>query len=450
MEHFNINRRIFLKSSSAFLALSALGNQGLDLVNPSKPYRTALIGTGWYGKNDLFRMIQVVPTEVIALCDVDSAVLNQAAQLVSERQSSKKRPKTYSDYRKLLAENELDIVIIGTPDHWHALMMIDAIKSGAHVYVQKPISIDVLEGEAMVSAAQKYKKVIQVGTQRRSTPHIIEAKSKIIDAGLLGKISHVDMCCYYHMRNNLKSAVIPVPETLDYNMWAGPAPMRPYDGIAWRAFMEYGNGITGDMCVHMYDTARWLLGLGWPKKISAVGGIYIQKEANANIADTQTAVFEHEELNCIWNHRSYGTAPDPEYPWSLIIYGEKGTLKVSVMKYDFIPTDKSKPSLHGDALFEKEKYPEDITEPRMELHAAPATRRHFLDLIDCIENKKSTRANIQEGHISTAACILANISMELGRPLIYDPVKRIVKNDPIATQKLARKYRAPWKRPTLL
>jgi predicted dehydrogenase len=211
--------------------------------------------------------------------------------------------------------------------------------------------------------------------------------------------------------------------------------------------MEYGNGITGDMCVHMYDTTRWLLGLGWPKKVSAVGGIYVQKNANSNIADTQTAVFEHDELNCIWNHRTYGSAPDPEYPWSLIIYGEKGTLKISVLKYDFIPTDNTLKSLHEDALYEKEKYPEDISEARMELHAAPATRRHFLDLIDSIENRHKPIADITEGHISTTACILANLSMELGRPLVYDSQKRIVKNDPVATQRLSRKYRAPWVHP---
>jgi predicted dehydrogenase len=446
METFNINRRNFLKSSSALFAFSQLGALGLDLVNPAKPYKVGLIGTGWYGKNDLFRLIQVVPVEVLALCDVDKNLLTEAADMVAMRQLSKKRPQTYGDYRKMLADHAFDIVLIGTPDHWHALMMIDAVKSGAHVYVQKPISVDVIEGEAMVAAARKYNKTVQVGTQRRSTPHLMEAKKNIIDTGKLGKIRHVEMCCYYHMRNNAKAPVIAVPDTLDYEMWTGPAPIRPYDGIPWRAFMENGNGITGDMCVHMFDTARWLLNLGWPKKISAVGGIYVNKDANSNIADTQTAVFEYEDLNCVWNHRSWGSGPDPEYPWAVIIYGEKGTLKMSVTKYDFIPEGPGE-KIHQEATYEKEKYPIDATEPRMELHAAPATRLHMLDLVAAIENKSKPVADIHEGHISTASCIMANLSMELGRPLVYDPVKRIVKNDPEATRRLSRTYRSPWVHP---
>jgi predicted dehydrogenase len=446
MENFNINRRNFLKSSSALFAFSQLGTFGLDIINPAKPYKVALIGTGWYGKNDLFRLIQVVPVEVVALCDVDKNLLTEAADMVAQRQTSKKRPQTYGDYRKLLATHELDFVLIGSPDHWHALMMIDAVKAGANVYLQKPISVDVMEGEAMLVAAKKYNKTVQIGTQRRSTPHIVEAKAKFIDTGMLGKIKHVEMCCFYHMRNNAKAPIIPVPSNLDYDMWTGPAPMRPYDGIPWRAFMEYGNGITGDMCVHMFDTARWLLNLGWPKKISAVGGIYAQKDANSNIADTQTAVFEYEDLNCVWNHRSWGTSPDPEYPWAVIIYGDKGTLKVSVTRYDFIPDSKSE-KIHGDAVYEKEKYPIDATEPKMELHAAPATRAHLLNFVAAIESKTKPVADIHEGHISTASCILANMSMELGRPLVYDPIKRIVKNDPEATKRLSRNYRSPWIHP---
>jgi predicted dehydrogenase len=243
MNNLNINRRHFIKGATASLALSALGAQAMDITNPAKTWRVGLIGTGWYGKSDLFRLIQVASVEVVALCDVDKNMLNGAAALVSQRQASKKTPKLYGDYRKMLSENQFDIVLIGTPDHWHALQMIDAVKAGAHVYVQKPISVDVMEGEAMVAAARKYKKVVQVGTQRKSTPHLIDAKKNIVDAGLLGKISHVEMCCYFPMRNNGNPPLEPVPSFLDYEMWTGPAPLRPYDGIPhlrwWRTFMEY-------------------------------------------------------------------------------------------------------------------------------------------------------------------------------------------------------------------
>lgn len=446
-----INRRTFLHGATASLALTTLNTAALEVMYQTKTLRVALIGTGWYGKSDLFRLIQVTPVEVIALCDVDKNQLDAAAKLVSQRQKSGKTPKLYGDYRKLLAENELDIVLIGTPDHWHALQAIEAVKAGANVYVQKPISVDVMEGEAMVAAARKYKKVIQVGTQRKSTPHLIEAKKNIVDAGLLGKIAHVEMCCYIHMRANGSPSVTTVPDFLDYEMWTGPAPLRPYDGLPhlrwWRTFNEYGNGIMGDMCIHMFDTVRWMLQLGWPTKISSQGGIYVQKGGKSNITDTQSAVFEYPELNCVWQHRTWGTANNPDYPWSFTLYGEKGTLRASTMQYDFIPLDKTGQKIHKDVIYEKEKYPEDVTEVAIELNAAPATRLHMLDFLSAIEENSRPVADIEEGHISTASCLLANISMQVGRPIVYDPKKREIVGDPEANRLLTRPYRKPWIHP---
>lgn len=446
---FMINRRRFLQTASAALAYSAMGARGLEIVH-AKPKRVGLIGTGWYGKSDLFRLIQVAPVEVISLCDVDSNFLSEAAEMVSQRQKSGKTPRTYTDYRKMLAEKDLDIVLIGTPDHWHALQMIEAVESGADVYVQKPISVDVAEGEAMLAAARKHKRVVQVGTQRKSTPHLIEAKKNIVDAGLLGKVAHVEICCYYHMRANGNPPLQPVPDFLDYEMWTGPAPLRPYDGLPhkrwWRTFMEYGNGIVGDMCVHMLDTVRWMLGLGWPNRISSTGGIFVQKEGKSNTTDTQSATFEYDDLNIVWQHRSWGSPPDPDYPWALMLYGDKGTLKASVTRYDFIPRGKGEP-IHKDCIYEREKFPEDVTEKDIELHAAPATRLHMLDFLAAIEDRSRPVADIEEGHISTASCILANVAMELGRPLVYDPKKRRIVDDKAANKLLRRPYRKPWKHP---
>ena len=449
MHAFDVNRRRFLKGASATLALSALSASGFGF-SPASPLKVALIGTGWYGKSDLFRLIQVAPVEVVALCDVDDHMLQEAAAMVSKRQSSKKVPRLYNNYQKMLAENSMDIVLIGTPDHWHALHMIAAVKAGAHVYVQKPISRDVLEGEAMVAAARKYNKVVQVGTQRKSTPHLIDAKKNIVDAGLLGKISHVDMCCYFHMRANGNPPLQAVPAFFDYDQWTGPAPLRPYDGLPhrrwWRTFTEYGNGIMGDMCVHMFDTVRWMLQLGWPKKISSTGGIFVDKDGKSNIPDTQSATFEYDELNCNWQHRSWGTPADPEYPWSLKIYGSKGTLLASTMQYDFIPLEKGD-KIHRDVVYEREKYPEDLTEPDIELNAAPATRLHMLDFLAAIDKGSRPKADIEEGHISTASCILANISLQVGRPVVYDPVSKTILNDPEADSLLMRAYRPGWQHP---
>ena len=275
-----MDRRLFLGSALSAGA-AAWAQQG------GKPRRVGLIGTGWYGKIDLLRLIQVAPVEVVSLCDVDSKQLSQAADIVASRQKSGKKPQTYHDYRDMLKQSGLDICLIATPDHWHALAMIEACKAGADIYCQKPISVDVTEGEAMVAAARKYNRVVQVGTQRRSTPHLVEAKERFIDTGRLGHIAHVDIHCYYHMRATGNPPDTAPPANLDYEFWTGPAPMRPYCALthprSWRAFMEYGNGIVGDMAIHMFDMTRWMLNLGWPKRVGSSGGILVQKNSIANI-----------------------------------------------------------------------------------------------------------------------------------------------------------------------
>jgi predicted dehydrogenase len=443
------NRRDALRLGAAGLTASMLGGYAHATAD-EKTYRVGLIGCGWYGKSDLFRLIQVAPVEVVSVCDPDDKQSALAAEMVATRQKSGKKPRTFRDYREMLKDKDLDIVLVATPDHWHALAMIAAVEAGADVYVQKPISHDVLEGEAMVAAAREHKRVVQVGTQRKSTPHLIRAKKEVVEAGLLGKVGHVEVCCYYHMRNNGDPPVTTPPDFFDYDLWSGPAPLRPYDGLPhvrwWRTFMEYGSGITGDMCVHMLDTVRWMLGLGWPEKVSSSGGIIVQKGGKSNISDTQVATFEYPEHDVVWQHRTWGTAPDPDYPWALFIYGEKGTLKASTMRADFIPQGEGKP-IHFDCVFEREKYPEDVTEPEIELNAAPATRLHMRDFLDAIASRGRPVADIEEGHISTASCLLANIAMQLDRPVVYDPSKRIVVGDEEATKLLRAPYRAPWVHP---
>ena len=221
-----MNRRAFLQAGAAGLAWSSLRDHAWALAG-QEPKRVGLIGSGWYGKCDLWRLIQVAPIEIVSLCDVDQQMLAEAADMAASRQASKKKPRTYTDYRAMLAEKDLDIVLIATPDHWHALPMIAAVEAGADVYCQKPISVDVVEGQAMVAAARKHGRVVQVGTQRRSTPHLIEARDRIIKEGKLGKIGFVEIYCYYHMRGQGNPPDWPPPDYLDWEAWTGPAPMRP-------------------------------------------------------------------------------------------------------------------------------------------------------------------------------------------------------------------------------
>jgi predicted dehydrogenase len=454
-----MDRRDFLSTAGAGLTAATLPSVHVA-AQDQKPLRVGLIGTGWYGKCSLFRLLQVAPVEVVALCDADKKMLAEAADLIGQRKGYTKKPRLHGDYREILKERDCDIVMVETPDHWHALPMIAAVQAGADVWVQKPISVDVIEGQAMVAAARKYNKVVQVVTQRRSTPHIVEARDRVIKEGKLGTVGHVEICCYYHMRANDNPPVKPVPDFFDYEMWTGPAPLRPYDAPMykdlgaplphrrwWRTFMEYGNGIVGDMCIHMLDMVRYLLGLGWPRRVSSTGGIVVQKSGKSNISDTQSATFDFPEFPVTWMHRTWGDSPDPEYPWAAFIYGDKGTLKVSVNKYEFFPRNAKKSTLSGVPLTEEEKYPEDKTEKDLERHVASALRRHWLDFLAAREKRGKPVSDIEEGHISTASCILANLSMQLGRSLTWDPATHRVVGDEEATRMLRRPYRAPWTHP---
>jgi predicted dehydrogenase len=442
-----MDRRQFLKTGAAGLAASAAGGYA-EAFADRPPLRVGLIGCGWYGKSDIFRLVQVAPVEIVSLCDVDKQNMETAAQWAVERQASKKKPRLFTDYREMLKQKDLDMVEVATPDHWHALPMIEAAKAGCDMYVQKPISVDIVEGQAMLAAARKYKRVVQIGTQRRSTPHLIEARD-IVKQGKLGVIGHVEIFSYGGGRpTNPQPA--PVPDTLDWDFWLGPAPMVPFSPEIernWRAYMAYGNGTIGDMGVHMFDTVRWFMDLGWPKRVSSFGGIRVLKGSKSDISDDQTSMFEFDNLTVVWRHRHFGAQPDPDYNWGAILYGDKGTLKAGLMGYDFIPIGGNAPKVHKDVVYELEQFPVDKTEPRLEKHVAPAIRGHMKDLLANIASRGKPVADIEQGYISSSCCILANMSTQLGRTLQWDAQKGVVVGDEEANRLLRRPYRKPWVHP---
>ncbi len=446
-----MKRREFLKVGATATASLAALQAGAFATAGEEKTRVSLIGCGWYGKTDLFHLIQVAPVEVVGLCDVDRRMLDEAADLVAQRQRSKKRPPTYGDFRKLLSDQKPQIVLIATPDHWHCLPAVAACQAGADVYVQKPISYDVVEGQAMVAAARKYGRTVQVGLQRRSTPHLLEARDRYLRTGKLGKVAFVDIHSYYGGPRDFPPTEKP-PEYLDWETYVGPAAWRDYNpGIhprRWRACREFSNGQTGDLCVHFFDVVRYFLDLGWPKQIAASGGILMRSpDSKINTHDTQTALFDYGDVQVVWNQRNWGQNPDPEYPWGAVLYGDKGTLKLSVRSYDFIPKGSGSPE-HGEFLDERDQYPEDLEHKRTELFAAPATRRHMQNFLAARRSGERPVAEIEQGFISSACCIMANLSMELGRSLQWDGDSGRVAGDDQANRRLARDYRGDWKHPT--
>jgi predicted dehydrogenase len=200
------------------------------------------------------------------------------------------------------------------------------------------------------------------------------------------------------------------------------------------------------MCIHMLDMVRWMMDLGMPLRVSSSGGILVDPKSKANISDTQNATFDYGDLQVLWQHRTYGDAPDPKYPWGATFYGEKGTLKASVQSYDFVPHGGGTP-IHRDVTYELEQYPEDKTEKDLEQHVAPAIRGHMLDFLKAIEQRSRPVADIEQGYTSTTACILANLSMELGQSLTWDSARQRIANDDEANRRLRRPYRTPWVHP---
>ena len=446
-----MNRRTFLQhGAKGAVGLSALSSN-LFAAGTEKPLRVGLLGCGWYGKTDLLHLMQVAPVDVVGLCDVDRNMVEAASELVAQRQSSGKKPQVYGDFRKLLSDQSPEIVLVGTPDHWHCLPVVEACKAGADVYVQKPISIDVVEGQAMVAAARKYGRTVQVGLERRSTPHLLEARDKYILSGVMGKIGYINIHSYYGSRKSFPAPVAP-PAHLDWDMYVGPASWRDYHPKlhprSWRDCREFSNGQTGDLCVHFFDLMRYFFDLGWPRRVAATGGSLMRpSDSNVNVHDTQNALFDYDGLQMVWTQKNWGMNPDKDYPWGATIYGEKGTLKLSVWRYDYIPNDGGE-TIRRDSVDESDQYPEDLVHKETEVFAAPGNRRQLLDFVRSRQQGKRPVADIHEGHISSASCILANLSMELGRELRWDGETEQVIGDPEANRRLARKYRGDWVHPT--
>ncbi|MCF0234619.1 MAG: gfo/Idh/MocA family oxidoreductase, partial [Thermoguttaceae bacterium] len=211
-------------------------------------------------------------------------------------------------------------------------------------------------------------------------------------------------------------------------------------------------GTIGDMGAHMIDMARWMLDLRYPKRVFSHGGIFLKKGGTPNIPDTQTCIFEYDDLTLVWNHRSWAECPDWRHPWGGVFYGDKGKLTASVYGYDFKRAQSNETesfNVEEDVKIEREKFPEDEKEEGIEMFCAGAIRSHMRDFIDRIEDRGRPRSDIEEGAISTICCILGNLSLQLGRALEWDEETGKIKNDEEANALLARQYRAPWVHPSV-
>ncbi len=449
------SRREFIKESiaaSAVAGSSILASESV-LASDAAPYakivgandriRLGLIGSGGQGRADLGKAIRIKNVECIAICDVDDEQTAKGVKLV-EDVSSQKPASTGRDFRKLLEIKDIDAVIVGTPDHWHALPTIAACQAGKDVYVEKPLSVAIAEGRAMVDAARRYDRVVQMGTQQRSAPHYTDAVD-YVKSGKLGQIRLVRAWAYLDWKG--ETPVLPdtdPPASVDYDMWLGPAPKRPFNKnrfhFTFRWYWDYSGGLMTDWGAHMIDIANWAMGIKAPSDAMSAGGKYGYPKDAMETPDTQQVIWAFPGFNMIWEH-ALGIGRGPEArEHGVAFHGNNGLLVVDRAGWEVYPeTD----SIDKRRIFK---------EPGLPRRNAGSTDYHALhvqNFIDCMRSRKRPNSDVEIGHNSMIACHLANIAQRLGRQIKWDVDKERVIGDPGAQKEVSREYRTPWKLPTI-
>lgn len=424
-----MDRRRFLHASAG----AHLG-ANLLLAQRDKKYSTALVGTGWWGMNILRAGLATGGCRAAALCDVDENQLGPAAAEVEKLTSD--RPRRYRDYRELLQKEKPEIVIVGAPDHWHPLITIAAVRAGAHVYVEKPISHTIREGRAMVKAARAADRVVQVGTHRRVSPHNMSGRD-FLRSGKAGKVGMVRAFVHSGGGPGKVQPDSEPPKGLDWDFWCGPAPLRPYNRAihprGFRQFLDYANGTLGDWGIHWMDQILWITEEKWPKRVFSAGARRIKNDST-DAPDTQVATFEFESFTAVWEHRQYANNNAEKAPLGCNFYGTEGTFHMGWRDgWTFYPADSKKPELHEEPKLHK---PDDQNIPEL-----------FADFLDAIRKKRRPVCDIEIGHRSTVVSLLGMLSMKLGRSVNWDGEKEQVIGDPEANKLLARAYRTPWQYP---
>ncbi len=426
-----MRRRTFIQSSASLSGASYLG---FPLIRAkAKKYRVVLIGSGWWGMNILREAVKSGGTEVVGLCDVDQRQLAKASDEVEGWIG--KKAKWYTDYRDCLEKTKPDIAIVATPDHWHALPTIAATEAGAHVYVEKPISHTILEGRAMVQAARRNKRVVQVGTHRRTSPHPVSAM-EFLRSGKLGRISMVK--CFV---NRAGSPGIPtpnerIPEGLDWDAWIGPAPYRGYNPKihpkGFRQFLDFANGTIGDWGIHWFDQVLWWSEQQHPTKVYSSGDRYVKADST-DAPDTQLAIYEFEDFAMTWEHKLCAENAYEKHTVGCYFYGTEGTLHLGWRDgWTFFPSAKSAKEIHMPAV---------LNEPDQQ-----NIKELWANFVHAIETDTKPICDIERGYVATNMSLLAMISMKLGRSIAWDG--KYILNDPEAAKLLSRPYRDPWQYPT--
>ncbi|MBM3875487.1 MAG: Gfo/Idh/MocA family oxidoreductase [Verrucomicrobia bacterium] len=434
------SRRIFLRNTA--LAGAAIPAAPFARAAEPRKLRTALIGSGWWGKNILKEAMASGRCTVAALADCDSRALQIAGEQVTDLSGDK--PRLHRDYREMLATEKPDVVIIATPDHWHALQSIASVNAGAHVFVEKPTGHTVNESKAMLAAARKTGRMVQVGLHRRIGPHHVNAM-KFLRDGNVGKVGAVRLFVHYRGERELPRPNSAPPATMDWELWCGPAPKRPFNTKlhpgGWRQFLDYGNGQLGDWGVHWLDQVVWWSEEKYPRRIFSSGGRPIagapvnnDTEMTTDSPDHQVATYEFEQFTVTWEHRKFAENKAEKHNVGAYFYGTKGTLHIGWRDgWTFYPADSKAKTIHEDSQ---------LQEPD-----GHNLKLLWADFLAAIDTGRKPVADIESAHRSSVLPMLGMMSLKLGRSLQWDGAKEQVIGDAEANTLLSRPYRAPWQYP---
>ncbi len=415
-------RRVFLGSS---LAASAWA------VAPSDQVRIGLIGCGGISVGDTDAFLAYPECEIVAVCDVDDARIQKTLERLQGL--GRKRPDAAKDFRRVVDRKDIHVVLVCTPDHWHALPTVAALKAGKDVYCEKPLATSVGEGRLMRDVAREHGRVCQMGTQWRSGEHYREAV-EMVQSGKIGKVRQVRCWAYLDWITDIGNPPDePPPAGVDYDMWLGPAPKRPFNRnrfhFNFRWFWDYAGGLMTDWGVHLINIALWAMGPDWPKSVVSSGGKYVLRD-NSETPDTQVAIYEFPTYQLIWEHQvQCGLGPDRR-EHGVMFTGTEATLVVDASGWEIFAEPKKRGMIEMKRAARKDEKIRTL---------------HVGNFLECVKSRKPPVENFDIGHHVSAVAHLGNLAVRCRSRIEWDGAAERVTNHEEANALITAPYRPPWK-----
>jgi predicted dehydrogenase len=434
--HTALSRRQFVRAAALAGGAVALDSPFIRSIRAGEPgandkIRVGIIGCGKQGARDLEFFLNNPEVECPVICDLDAEHVTAGLKVCAAK--DRKVPATEKDFRRVLDRRDIDAVIVATPDHWHALPTVLACEAGKDVYVEKPLAKTIDEGRAMVIAARKYNRIVQMGSQWRSCNHIVEA-AEFVKSGKLGKVSMVRAWAWLDWQPNMgRPADENPPAGIDYNLWLGPAPSRPFNKnrfhYNFRWFWDYAGGLMTDWGVHLLNMALMGMSPESPKTVCSSGGIYVQDDMRET-PDSQLAVYEFPNFMLVWEHKSGMGVGLNGRSWGVSWSGLEGTIFLNDQGYEVVT----------------EKREANLDNVRVKPSGSPHPQ-HVRNFLDCVKSRQRPVLDAEAGHHVSCVAHLGNIAYRTGQKLTWDPVKEEVTSDKAADKLVGVEYRRPWKLP---